>query len=101
MCNQDQLGTEEELEFVRLVFDIMDINCTDAGGHTPLMLLCKHRNADSILRDVKSLLTNRKDVTREEIKGKSAANILCSRPFDDLPRQTERKISVLLTNGIN
>ena len=52
----------EEVEFVRLVFDIMDINCTDADGHTPLMLLCKHRNADSILQDVQTLLTRRKDI---------------------------------------
>ena len=91
----------EEVEFVRLVFDIMDINCTDADGHTPLMLLCKHRNADSILKDVQTLLEKRPDVTREKINGKSAAYTLCNRPVVHLPRQTERKISVLLTNGIN
>ena len=76
----------------------MDINCTDQDGHTPLMLLCKHRNADSILRDVQTLLEKRKDVTREEINGKSAAEIVETR--DDLPRQTEKKLFVLLTNGI-
>ena len=100
LCKQKQPAPVEELEFVHLVFDIMDINCTDADGHTPLMLLCKHRNADSILRDVQTLLTRRKDVNREEINGKSATDILCSRPFGDLSRETERKISVLLHKGI-
>ena len=78
--------------------DSVDINCTDQDGHTPFMLICKHRNADSILRDVKSLLTRRKDVTREGINGISAAEIVENR--DDLPRETEKKLFVLLTNGI-
>ena len=76
----------EEVEFVRLVFDIMDINCTDADGHTPLMLLCKHRNADSILKDVQTLLEKRKDVkvqgTRDIFRGR----------VDDLDEKTQRDI---------
>ena len=98
MCKQDQLGTMEELEYVRLVEDIMDINCTDDDGHTPLMLLCKHRNAATIMKDVQSLLIIRKDVKREEINGKSAAVMV--KNHTDLPSNTAIKILVLLTNGI-
>ena len=86
LCKQKQPAPVEEVEFVRLVFDIMDINCTDADGHTPLMLLCKHRNADSILKDVQTLLEKRKDVkvqgTRDIFRGR----------VDDLDEKTLRDI---------
>ena len=101
LCSNKCLQTaEDKRKFDRLIIDdSVDINCTDADGHTPLMLLCKQRSKENILKDVQTLLTRRKDVIRLEINGKSAAEIVENR--DDLPRQTEKKLFVLLTNGIN
>ena len=65
LCSHECLQTaEDKRKFDRLIMDdTVDINCsTDASGNNPLMLLCKHRNADSILQDVQTLLTRRKDI---------------------------------------
>ena len=67
----------------------MDINCTDQDGSTPLMLLCKHRNADSILKDVQTLLTNRKDIDVKAKKnsGERADDIVDSRADLDVAKE--------------
>ena len=67
----------------------MDINCTDQDGSTPLMLLCKHRNADSILKDVQMLLTNRKDIDVKAKKnsGERADDIVDSRADLDVAKE--------------
>lgn len=99
MCERNQLWTEDMKEFDRLINDVMDINCcNDQDGHTPLMLLFKHRNADSILKDVEILLTKRKDVKKTGINGKSAIKIIRGR--NDLPPETKDQISDWLIDGI-
>ena len=70
LCSQESLQTAEDKEkFVCLIMDgTVNINCNDADRNTPLMILCERRTDESILQDVDTLLSRRKDV---EIKAKN------------------------------
>ena len=62
LCRKEQLEAKDMDKFVGLISVVMDINCTDSDGNAPLMLLCKHRSGEGLLKDIETLLTERKDV---------------------------------------
>ena len=101
LCRHNHLQIDEnKKKFDRLVMDdTVDINCVDADGNTPLMLLCKQRTDDSILQDVETLLTRRKDDVDVKVKnktGESAAAIVRGR-VSDLQTETILDTLVLLS----
>lgn len=101
LCRHNHLQIDENKKnFERLVMDdTMDINCIDADGNTPLMLLCKYRSVNSILQDVETLVTRRKDVDRKvnNQTGESASTIVEDR--DDLLPKTAKRILALFVDG--
>lgn len=75
------------------------MNGVDNDGNTPLMLLSKYKTDDSILQDVETLLTRRKDDVDVKVKnktGESAAAIVRGR-VSDLQTETILDTLVLLS----
>ena len=102
ICIQTQLLTEDQLErFHELVLDKeLDLNCKNAVGQTPLLLLTRHSQSDKLRYYIEDFLQrNCVDLDYQEEVG--GWNVLCSVCYFYRNRHLPEVIKLLLQHDLN
>ena len=101
MCQRSELNEDDLTRFDELVNgeEAVAVNCTAVRGRTPLMLLCRHNQSDSLDRCIEILLQRPDiDINQTDVFKESALVWLCVNSDSTKIVEMAR---LLISNGAN